>query len=389
MRELKVGALIAAGLAVLALGTFLIGESNQLFSRKAHYTVQFRTVSGLASGNPVQLNGVTVGSVEDIELPTEVDERLLTVHIQLDGRYADRVRTDSEARIKTLGLLGDKYIQLTSGSPGSPAIPSGGEIRAAEQTDVDELIASGENAVDNFVAISVSLREILARMERGEGVLGQLTADSESGNLARDKVLGILDSIEAMTAKAERGEGSLGRLLHDDTLAIRLEASIGRLESLLDAFDSGDGALPALLRDAETKETLDRAIRELASASSEFADLTRTLKEGDGLLPRLLNDEQFGTEVTRDLESLLDRLSRIAGKLEEGDGTAAQLINDPEIYLALQDILVGIDESRLLRWLIRNRQKKGIEVRYDEAVEEAAQEEALEEALEETSGPRP
>ncbi len=378
MRELKVGLLIIAALAALAMGIFLIGDSNNLFARKSRYFVRFETVAGLAEGNPVQLNGVTVGSVVAIELPRAVDERLLTVWVAIDHRYADRVRTDSDARIKTLGLLGDKFIQISSGTPASPLIPDGGEIPAAAATDVDELIASGENAVDNFVAISVSLRNILAGMESGQGILGQLTSDSETGAQARDKLLNILTSIESLTDRAERGEGSLGRLLNDDTLALRLEGSLSRLEAGLGQLETGEGILPALLQDNATKERFDAAVENLSSASAQLEGLARELREGDGLLPRLLGDEEYGREITDELERILDGLARVSERLEAGEGTAGQLINDPEIYEAVQDIVVGINESRMLRWLIRNRQKKGIKKRYEEERQlEAAQAEAL------------
>ena len=42
------------------------------------------------------------------------------------------------------------------------------------------------------------------------------------------------------------------------------------------------------------------------------------------------------------------------------------LIEDPSIYEAINDVIVGIDESKLLRWLVRNRQKSGIKNRYRE-----------------------
>ena len=50
--------------------------------------------------------------------------------------------------------------------------------------------------------------------------------------------------------------------------------------------------------------------------------------------------------------------------------TAAKLLNDPAIYQGIQDILVGIEDSRMLRWLIRNRQKAGIEKRYHDTRDE-------------------
>jgi phospholipid/cholesterol/gamma-HCH transport system substrate-binding protein len=366
LREVKVGLLIMAAFAALGVGIFLIGESSNLFARKSRYFVRFETVAGLAEGNPVQLNGVTVGRVVSIELPEAADERLLTVNVTIDRRFADRVRTDSEARIKTLGLLGDKFIQLTSGTPDAPGIPDGGEIPAGLATDVDQLIASGENAVDNFVAISVSLRNILAGMESGQGILGQLTTDSETGAVARDKMLNILTSIERLTERAERGEGSLGRLLNDDTLARRIEGSLSRLEASLDLLETGEGILPALLQDAAAKDRFDAAVDNLGSASAQLEELARELREGDGLLPRLIGDEEYGREITNELDRILDALARISERIETGQGTAGQLINDPEIYEAVQDIVVGIDESRMLRWLIRNRQKKGIKKRYEE-----------------------
>ena len=390
MREIKVGLLIMAALAAFAVGIFMIGESSNLFARKNRYFIRFETVAGLAEGNPVQLNGVTVGHVVGIDLPEAVDERLLTVHVAIDHRYADRVRTDAEARIKTLGLLGDKFIQLTSGTPAAPGIPDGGEIPAGAATDVDELIASGENAVDNFVAISVSLRNILARMESGEGILGQLTSDSESGTITRDKLINILASVERLSQRAERGEGSLGRLLNDDTLARRLEATIGRLEANLALLEGGDGLLPSLLNDPEARDRFHEAVDNLSTASARLAELAREMREGGGLLPRLVGDEEYGRKISGELEKLLAGLATISERVESGQGTAGQLVNDPAIYEAMQDIVVGIEESRMLRWLIRNRQKKGIKKRYKEAQQvEAAQLEAaqLEAAQPDTAQP--
>ena len=70
--------------------------------------------------------------------------------------------------------------------------------------------------------------------------------------------------------------------------------------------------------------------------------------------------------MTEELRGLLERLNATVAKITEGDGTVARLIEDPQVYEALNDVIVGIDESKLLRWLIRNRQKAGIRKRYDE-----------------------
>ena len=100
--------------------------------------------------------------------------------------------------------------------------------------------------------------------------------------------------------------------------------------------------------------------------------LALDFKDGEGLLHRLLTDEEYAQSLSEDLEVLLDNLRRVSGQIAEGEGSLGQLIRDPHLYQAIDDVIVGVDESRLLRWLVRNRQQAGIKKRHEE--EEAAQE---------------
>jgi phospholipid/cholesterol/gamma-HCH transport system substrate-binding protein len=366
-RELKVGGLVLTALAVLAAAIFLLGERRNLFVLKAHYSISFPNVSGLAEGNPVKLNGVTVGQVERVVLPERIEEELLTVWISLDRRFASRVRADSLARIKTLGLLGDKYVEISSGSPTAEIIQSRGEIPAAPATDVDRLITSGEDVVDNVVAISYSLRTILQRMQRGEGLLGELLTDDEAGKQVRKSVVGTLHSVESITARIERGEGTLGALLTDDDLARRAEEAVAQLEVTLSKLNDGEGTLAALLGDEELRTDVETLVSKSSAAAVDLSHFTSELRQGSGLAQRLLTDEEYSEKVTENLLQLLENLSSISKSLREGEGTLGQFINDPHLYQALDDVVVGINESKMLRRLVRNRQRAGIEKRYREA----------------------
>jgi len=368
-RELKVGVLIIVAIIVAALAIFLVGERSNVFARKNEYFVRFESVSGLATGNPVQLNGVVVGSVRRVVLPVDVEEQYLTVWVSIDRRFADRVREDSRARIKTLGLLGDKYIELTSGSPGFTQIESGGEIRTGAATDVEKIIATGGDAVENLVAISYSLRTILERMEAGEGILGELTTKSETGTRAKKSLVETFETFRDITAKLDSGEGTLGKLINDSTLADSAESAVAHLDGILGQVESGEGAVAALLNDPATRDKVNKSLDAMSTLTQDLAALVADIKGGEGLLSTMLFDKEYGAEVRQDLQQMIMNLRVLSDRLEQGDGTLGQLINDPQVYEAMNDIIVGIDESKMLRWLVRNRQKSGIQVRYEDQVE--------------------
>ncbi|HUF78093.1 MAG TPA: MlaD family protein, partial [Thermoanaerobaculia bacterium] len=369
-REWKVGLLVIAALGLLALGIFMIGDKSNLFTRKNRYVIYFSTVAGLNAGNPVQLDGVDVGTVRSVVLPTDATSSEIKVTVEIDRSYADRIREDSMARIKTLGLLGDKFVEVTTGSSGAEPIPPGGVISAAPPTNVDKLIASGEDVMDNVVQISADLRDVLQRMEQGEGLLGELTTESETGRRVTDAVIETMESIQRVAQNVETGDGTLARLIHDRELAQRVDLSFQRLDSILAELEGGEGLLPGLLHDPGTREQFDLTMERFRSAAAHIEAFSKALEEGDGLLPRLLQDEELGDEVIGELRQVLDRVDSLTMKLEQGEGTAGKLINDPSVYDAIQDVIVGVEESRMLRWLIRNRQKKGIEKRYEGAQEE-------------------
>jgi phospholipid/cholesterol/gamma-HCH transport system substrate-binding protein len=366
-RELKVGLLVLAAVAVLALSVFLIGDRNNLFARKNHYYIDFQNVSGVRTGNPVQLNGVDAGTVKEVVLPEDPAKRFIRVWITVESRYADRVRADTRARIKTLGLLGDKYIELTSGSQGLPRVPEGGRIEPAAATNVDALLASGEDVMANVVEISASLSTILGRMERGEGLLGELTSDSPAGRRLRESLVGTFETVERIADKLETGKGLMPRLLNDSALSDQFANAVDRLEGLIAQAQSGPGLLPGLINDPQTKAEFDQTLATARQVVQDLQEFSTNLQSQEGLLPRLVNDEAYGRAMSEELRGFVRSLNEVADKVNRGEGAAAKLINDPQIYDAVNDILVGVDESPLLRWLIRSRQKKGIEKRYGDA----------------------
>src|SRR5438093_2559850 len=262
-KTIRVGLLVSAAALVLMVFLFFIGSEQKVFARKNEYKGKFDTVSGLAEGNPVKISGVTVGVVRDIYLPRDPRQKDVDISLMVDRKYAERIRGDSRARLKKLGLLaGDNYIDITPGSPRFDAVEPGSIIPAQRQTNVDQLISSGEDLVDNFVQISYALKNILNRVDRGEGLIGELTSTPETKQRMTETALATLNKTNSILSHVESGKGLLGRLVYDDKYADQLTASLASSAESLRvvannvqrSFESGQGALPALLNDPEGKK---------------------------------------------------------------------------------------------------------------------------------------
>ncbi len=371
---IRVGALVTAAAVVLMVFLFFIGSEQKIFSRKNEYKVRLDTVAGLAEGNPVKISGVTVGVVKDIYLPSDPKKKDVDITLMVARKYADRIRTDSRARMKKLGLLsGDSYIDISPGNPRFDSLEPGSLIPAARQTNVDQLISSGEDLVDNFVQISYSLKNILSRVDRGEGLIGELTSTPETKQRITDTFLATLNKTNSILSHVESGKGLVGKLVYDDKYATQLTSSLASSASSLQtitstlqqSFESGQGTIPALLSDPDGKKKVVDLIENLRVTSSNLAEFSSTMKNGQGLVPRLINDKQYGDQALAEFTALIHQLNEAVVKLNAGQGTAGRLISDPSVYESINDILIGINESKMLRWLIRNRQQKGIEKRVD------------------------
>ena len=177
-----------------------------------------------------------------------------------------------------------------------------------------------------------------------------------------------------MLRRVESGQGLVGKLLIDEKYGRETSASLANavksVERLLGQIDegvrTGNGAIPALLSDPDGKQKVYALVDSLAVAAGNLARVTENLEKGNGALPILLHDEEFGRAFTGNLRSFAKSLDSIGKKLDDGTGTAGKLINDPSLFDAANRLAVGVNESALLRWLIKDRQKAGIKKEYDE-----------------------
>ena len=373
-KRFRVGIVVLIALFAVMLGVFMVGQRSHLFVKKFPFETRFDSASGLVAGNPVRLNGVTVGNVLEVILSPDPADRTVRVVYDVDRRAAPRIRKGTRAAIKTIGLLGDKYVELEGGTAEEPEVEIGGAIPQAPGAGIEKLLEGGGDLLPDLSEIARSLKNILGRTERGEGFLGALTSNSEESTRLGNNLNATLTSLNSILRKVDSGQGLVGKVLIDQKYGQQtgdsLQAAIRSAQNVFAKIDDGlrnnTGALPALLSDPEGKKKVYALMDNLAGATRSLSDVIGQLQTGNGTLAVLLRDEQFSKEFTGNLRSFSKSLDSIGRKLDSGQGTAGKLINDPAIFDAANHLVIGIDESKLLRWLVRNRQRAGIKKVYDQ-----------------------
>lgn len=140
-KSLALGIFIVAALLILAAGVFLVGDRESLFSSSYRLKAGFQNVAGLNKGADVRIAGLREGTVKAFELPKPPD-RKVTVVMTLRSSTMDILRKDSVAAIKTEGILGDQFVEITLGSQQAAAIEDGDVIRGEPTVDVAEVANS-------------------------------------------------------------------------------------------------------------------------------------------------------------------------------------------------------------------------------------------------------
>jgi phospholipid/cholesterol/gamma-HCH transport system substrate-binding protein len=200
----RLGAFIVGGLLILAAGVFLIGSKEFLFSSTYTLRADFKNVGGLDNGAQVRVGGIPEGTVKHIVLPKRSDEKV-TVLMNLQHSTQNVLKKDSVASIKSEGLLGDKYVEISFGSDGGEQLKSGDTIPSAPPIDISDLIQKTDKILDttqgtlqNMEGATDNLKSISAKINRGQGTVGALINDKTIYREASAGAAAFDDDMEAL-----------------------------------------------------------------------------------------------------------------------------------------------------------------------------------------------
>lgn len=298
-----VAALVAAGGVLLSLGT-----GGGLLRPQYRLVTYFDDVEGLVAGAPVRLAGKDVGTVEFVTFAAfDTSRPPVRVVLQVDSSVSDRVRSDSLARIGTIGLLGDKYVSISMGTQKGRVLQDGDELASVSPIDMNTALVRGTEAIDNIASLTHNLNQMVE--DFGKSMGGRNVAQATAG-------------LSEIVREIQQGNGLLHGIIYDryegGTIQ-SLQKSTASLEQILGEVQHGKGLIHEL-------------VYEPVGAGRSIEELNRSLADTGA--------------AARRLESVL-------AKVDEGQGTLGLLVNDPSLYADVQALVGGAQRSLVVRSLIR------------------------------------
>ncbi len=307
---LKAGSVITIAILIIFVLVIDAGTVKRIFTPSVEFKVTCEDVQGLRKGAPVWLFGAEVGSVKEIQFDS-VYGTIITLSVKKG--VLPFLRSNSQAKIMTMGLLGDKYVELTPGLPGAGPITPGEVIKGTASPELRHVVEASTNAI------------------------------AKTGEL--------INRIESLISSITEGRGFISELINDPTLYRNLEKTSATLSATLERIEKSQGTLNLLIEDPSLYE------RSLA-AVSDLEQFAKELKGGKGTIGRLAEDPQLYENLNKSAKNLDDILSRV----DKGEGMAGALFRDEELVGEVKATLLEIrglaEEMRIVLKEIKENPEK-------------------------------
>ena len=280
--RLKVGITVFTGLLIFSILTFMVGSEGYYFSDTYHLNILMNDTQGLTDGGSVLLGGLKIGQIDKIEFASVNNQNLVKLRLAILEKYAEQITVNSYAKISTLGLLGDKLINVSLGDPSEKPLSEGEFLSVRQSISFESIAQDIDPAIENLNKIFENLKTITDTISEGKGSLGNLVFNST----ASDRLESSLTNLETFSSSLNKRDGTLGKLIHDDELYDNLSLLTMNLETTTNLLTTDKGTLGKLINDDSLYTNLNQLTENLKNASnslnSDSTMLGGFINDGDG-----------------------------------------------------------------------------------------------------------
>lgn len=280
MTEFKVGLMALATMAAIAFMSFKITSNQSGFGDYIEYKTIVRDASGIFPKTPIKVAGINAGRIKNIEL---IGNNALITFEVLDKV---KITTDSKLRIKTVGFLGDKFLEIQIGKS-DKRLESGGSIVAVEGAGLETIMKDASEVVKDVKEMIASLKDTIAPVDR------------------TPPIKKILDNVEQISADAKDFIGKMKKVVGDNDK--RIDDMIKNFEKVSENLARHTDEKNAESAMADVKEILANAKK----ASDDLKQIIADIKAGKGTVGQFLADDGIADEVKQTLSGVQKLVNKV------------------------------------------------------------------------------
>ena len=317
------------GLFVIVAGGLLLGTMVVVSGTWGVATVShrafFKFAGGVQEGAPVRYGGMLVGKVERVRVDPANSTR---IEIQITVKRDTPLKTDSVAKISTLGPLTDNYIEITTGSERAPLAAPGSDLQSAEAFGLPQLGDAAQAMVPDVQKALQKLNQNLDGLQVTLARANDLLNDHNRATIA-GTLNGLERTVTELRPKANQSFDNLNGMLAETRPKVaasltNVQELTDRLKPLIDSINTTAGRAndtlghvdATLLENRADIRTAVTGLRDtLAQSTGLLTQLNQTLDQNSGNIDDLLRNLRMTTE---NLRTLTDTLSRSPASLIRG-----------------------------------------------------------------------
>ncbi len=218
-REIKVGLFVFIAFILLSVVIFSISDFT-LAQPQYLLRVRFSFANGIEMGAPVRLAGVNVGEVRAVRAYRDEANQRMQAELGIRLAREARIEEDAVAYINTLGLIGEKYLEIVPGTAGVRILKPGEILAGKDSIPSEQLMESGYKVAKQLEQVVSSVNGIVG----DEGNRASIKRTLGNSAEATEKMNQLLDQANVVLASIREGKGTVGRLLTQDDIYRDLQA---------------------------------------------------------------------------------------------------------------------------------------------------------------------
>jgi phospholipid/cholesterol/gamma-HCH transport system substrate-binding protein len=327
--KFRSSAVILAALLILGTLAYLL-TGGTVLEPKVQIYLYLPDATGIAAGSPVRVDGIQVGKVRLVELSgSNEPNRVVKVTMAVDRDRLTSITDDSTAETTSDTLIGDKFVDVTSGTAEKHLMP-GGELQFKASGGLMERLD-----LSQFQQQMHLIEVLLDDIEQGRSPLGEFIKGEKLYNDLRDKIAKLQQGIHV----AADTTTAVGQALYTDELYRKISEPLRQLDASLAQLQAGKGAGGLLLRDTKQYE---QALAQVGDLRRSIVGLHRAEMMADDRAYRGWTQtvaalsrqvDEFNTTPMLTTSAVYDNLAGMAKELQT---TTKAFRENPKKYLRVK-----------------------------------------------------